>query len=139
MAKGYCTIVPSRGNNLFQGLKKEFGYETARSIFLRAINPKFIQDFKGTLTLDSEGIPTLSSVLNNSFMKKFIGTTKITEVINKKFKPREDTIENYTVALEEAKEFNSNSEYKNDYIALVNTDAEGKLRIVVEEIGRAHV
>ena len=133
MAKGYCTIVPSRGNNLFQGLKKEFGYETARSIFLRAINPKFIQDFKGTLTLDSEGIPTLSSVLNNSFMKKFIGTTKITEVINKKFKPREDTIENYTVALEEAKEFNSNSEYKNDYIALVNTDAEGKLRIVVEE------
>ena len=46
MAKNYCTYVPSKGKSLFRELKKQFGYQTARGIFLRAINPEFIRDFK---------------------------------------------------------------------------------------------
>lgn len=133
MAKNYCTVIPSKGNKLFQDLKKEFGYNTARAIFLRAINPKFIQDFKGTLTLDSEGIPTLNSILANSYMKKFIGVSKIKETLNKKFIPKENTSDNYTKALDEAKAFNTNSEYKENFIAIVDTNDDGNIVVNIEE------
>jgi hypothetical protein len=31
-------------------------------------NPQFMQDFKDTLTLDSEGIPTYSSLISNPYV-----------------------------------------------------------------------
>ena len=67
-----CTYIPSKGENLFRQLKKQHGYEMAIEIFLRAINPKFISDNKNTLSLDTEGVPTLESLMSNKWMKKFI-------------------------------------------------------------------
>ena len=65
MAKNYCTFIPSKGQDLFKGLKKQFGYETARRVFYIALNPNFIKDNGKTLSLNAEGIPTLESLLTN--------------------------------------------------------------------------
>lgn len=120
-----CVYIPSKGANLFRQLKKQFGYELAKNIFLRAINPRFIEDFRKTLSLDAEGIPSFESVMNNSWMKKFIGEARMLESLNV-YKPLEDTIENFNVALEEAYNFNNNGTYEN-YVATVEYTDDGKI------------
>jgi len=120
-----CTYIPSKGANLFRQLKKQFGYELAKDIFLRAISPRFIEDFRKTLSLDAEGIPSFESVMNNSWMKKFIGDTRILESLNT-FKPLEDTLENFNICLEEAYRFNNNDDY-DSYIATVEYTDTGKI------------
>lgn len=120
-----CTYIPSKGANLFRQLKKQFGYELAKDIFLRAISPRFIEDFRKTLSLDTEGVPSFESVMNNSWMKNFIGDVRILESLNT-FKPLEDTLENFNICLEEAYRFNNNSTYDN-YVATVEYTDDGKI------------
>lgn len=120
-----CTYIPSKGANLFRQLKKQFGYELAKNIFLRAISPRFIEDFRKTLSLDAEGIPSFESVMNNSWIKKFIGDARILKSLNT-FKALEDTIENFNICLEEAYRFNNSGEYT-DYIATVEYTDDGKI------------
>lgn len=132
MAKNYCTYVPSKGKNLFRELKKQFGYQTARGIFLRAINPEFIRDFKGTLSLDAEGVPTFESLMNNSFMKEFIGSRRIAEGLNKAYSPTEDTRENYGNLLESAYQFNTTNPQRDDFVATVEYVGDGKINVLVQ-------
>lgn len=132
MAKNYCTYVPSKGKSLFRELKKQFGYQTARGIFLRAINPEFIRDFKGTLSLDAEGVPTFESLMNNSFMKEFIGSRRIAEGLNKAYSPTEDTRENYGNLLESAYQFNTTNPQRDDFVATVEYAGDGKINILVQ-------
>ena len=119
-----CVYIPSKGANLFKQLKKQFGYELATDIFLRAISPRFIEDFRKTLSLDAEGIPSFESVMNNSWIKKFIGDARMLESLNN-YKPLEDTIENFSIALEEAYNFNNSGTYEN-YVATVEYTDDGK-------------
>lgn len=132
MAKNYCTYVPSKGKNLFRELKKQFGYQTARGIFLRAINPEFIRDFKGTLSLDAEGVPTFESLMNNSFMKEFIGSRRIAEGLNKAYSPTEDTRENYGNLLESAYQFNTTNSQRDDFVATVEYVGDGRINVLVQ-------
>lgn len=132
MAKNYCTYVPSKGKSLFRELKKQFGYQTARGIFLRAINPEFIRDFKGTLSLDAEGVPTFESLMNNSFMKEFIGSRRIAEGLNKAYSPTEDTRENYGNLLESAYQFNTTNPQRDDFIATVEYVGDGRINVLVQ-------
>lgn len=132
MAKNYCTYVPSKGKNLFRELKKQFGYQTAKGIFLRAINPEFIRDFKGTLSLDAEGIPTFESLMNNSFMKEFIGSKRIAEGLNKAYSPTEDTRENYGNLLESAYQFNTTNPQRDDFVATVEYVDDGRINVLIQ-------
>lgn len=132
MAKNYCTYVPSKGKSLFRELKKQFGYQTARGIFLRAINPEFIRDFKGTLSLDAEGVPTFESLMNNSFMKEFIGSRRMAEGLNKAYSPAEDTRENYGNLLESAYQFNTTNPQRDDFVATVEYVGDGKINVLVQ-------
>ena len=132
MAKNYCTYVPSKGKSLFRELKKQFGYQTARGIFLKAINPEFIRDFKGTLSLDAEGVPTFESLMNNSFMKEFIGSRRIAEGLNKAYSPTEDTRENYGNLLESAYQFNTTNPQRDDFVATVEYVGDGKINTLVQ-------
>lgn len=132
MAKNYCTYVPSKGKSLFRELKKQFGYQTARGIFLRAINPEFIRDFKGTLSLDAEGVPTFESLMNNSFMKEFIGSRRIAEGLNKAYSPTEDTRENYGNLLESAYQFNTTNPQRDDFVATVEYIGDGRINVLVQ-------
>ena len=128
----YCTFIPSKGEELFKGLKKQFGYKTARSIFLRAINPDFINDYRNTLTLDSEGVPTLNSVLGNSYMKQFIGDTRMIDSLESRYSIMEDTYDNYSTLIGDAYSFNTTSPQRDDYIASVAYTEDGKLRIKIQ-------
>lgn len=132
MTKNYCTYVPSKGKSLFRELKKQFGYQTARGIFLRAINPKFIRDYKGTLSLDAEGVPTFESLMNNSFMKEFIGSRRIAESLNKAYSPTEDTRENYGNLLESTYQFNTTNPQRDDFVATVEYVGDGKINVLVQ-------
>ena len=93
----YCVYQPSIGKDLFKGLKKQFGYDTAREVFLKAINPEFISDYKDSLSLDAEGIPSLESVLSNIYIQKIIGNNRLIKSIQSEYPETEDTINNYTV------------------------------------------
>lgn len=129
MAKNYCTIIPSKGQDLFKGLKKEYGYNIARLVFLQAIHPRFIADHKATLVLDNEGVPTMDSLMSTPYIKNFIGDNVELQALNKKFTAYEDTQANYTVALDEARTFNETGDSK--YIAVVDYTDDGKLKVQV--------
>lgn len=124
-----CVYVPSRGNTLFRELRKQYDYRTARSIFLRAINPKFIEAYKNTLSLDAEGVPTLESLLRNSFMKEFIGLEGIRKAMKGRFPVLEDTRDNYRSLLGSAYQFNTSDPMRDDYVAIVKPLKDGKIGI----------
>lgn len=132
MAKNYCTFIPSKGKTLFKELKKQFGYQTARSIFLRAINPQFISDYKNTLSLDAEGVPTYESLMANPFMKSFIGDKRMAEGLNRAYTPIEDTRDNYGNLLESAYQFNTTNAQRDNFLATVEYVGEGKIGVVIQ-------
>ena len=132
MTKNYCTFIPSKGKDLFGKLKKQFGYQTARSIFLRAINPQFISDYKNTLSLNAEGVPTYDSLMKNQFMKDFIGEKRMIESLNKTYSPLEDTRDNYSNLLESAFQFNTTNSQRDDFLATVEHVGDGKIGVVIQ-------
>lgn len=127
----YCVYQPSIGKDLFKGLKKQFGYDTAREVFLKAINPEFISDYKDSLSLDAEGIPSLESVLSNTYIQKTIGNTKLIKSLQQEYPETEDTINNYTAHLESAYSFNTTSPYRDALIAIVEHTLEDKIRVSI--------
>jgi hypothetical protein len=132
MAKNYCTFVPSKGNKLFRRLKNEFGYPTARSVFLRAINPNFIKDYEGTLSLDAEGVPTYESLMANDFIRKFIGSHRMAWSLSKNYSPVEDTRDNYGNLLETAYQFNNTHPQRDSVIATVEQTEDGKITVLIQ-------
>lgn len=134
MAKNYCTFIPSKGQDLFKGLKKQFGYETARRVFYIALNPNFIKDNGKTLSLDAEGIPTLDSLLSNNYIKKFIGDVRMIQSIESNYSEVEDTMQNYNSMLESAYNFNTSSTHRDSYVATVEQNGNKlKLKINVKD------
>lgn len=134
MAKNYCTFIPSKGQDLFKGLKKQFGYETARRVFYIALNPNFIKDNGKTLSLDAEGIPTLDSLLSNNYIKKFIGDVRMIQSIESSYSEVEDTMQNYNSMLESAYNFNTSSTHRDSYVATVEQNGNKlKLKINVKD------
>lgn len=126
MAKA-CSYAPKKGTKTFYKLKKEFGYDTAWKIYGIAMNPKFQNDFKNSLRLDSEGVPSYDSLINNSAILKYAGK-QVRKALAKNFPIREDTIDNYSLALDDALKFNKENtlndkltavvEYSNDKITV---------------------
>lgn len=127
-----CTYIPSKGTSLFLKLKKLYGYETAKQIFLRAINPRFISDYKETLSLDAEGVPTFESLMSNNWMKSFIGDELILKTLNT-YEAKEDTIDNFNSLLEEARIFNTSSPYRNGFIATIEYTEDSKIVVQISK------
>lgn len=132
MGKRSCVYVPKKGAKQFVELRKIFGYARARDIFLTAIHPDFLNDYKDTLTLDSEGVPTLESILNNPFMKEYIGKEDTRVALEGRFNDRQETRDNYKDLLTEAYNFNTNSESRNDFVAVVEPKGENKIGITLK-------
>jgi hypothetical protein len=125
-----CTYAPKKGADLFYALKKELGYNKAWDVIGIINNPKFKQDFADTLTLDSEGIPTLASVMGNKYIQGFLGIDNTAKMLQREYSAVEDTMSNYKSALEQAKLFNTTSEHKNNFTAVVK-NKDGKLRVTI--------
>lgn len=117
-----CVYIPSIGKDLFQSLKKEYGYEGAKEIFLRAISPEFKEDYKKSLELDEEGVPTMESLLKNSYMKDLMGLEHAKNIISKQYPKRDNNSDNYKLAVMDAYNFNTSNSLKDDYVAVVNVE-----------------
>lgn len=112
-----CTYAPKKGTQTFYKFKKELGYQLAWEIIGIAANPKFQQEFKETLSFDTEGIPTYESLMNNEYIQKYIGDKPLINLAQNEFKSVEDTIDNYYNCLEQAYKFNSEN---NKLMAIVD-------------------
>ena len=128
MAKA-CVYAPKRGTELFYKLKKLYGYDKAWDIYGIAISSRFQNDNKSTLSLDKEGVPSFESLMNNRYIKKFIGKSGEVKNLQQQFNAVEDTIDNYKVALEQAKNFNKNN---TDFISTIEYK-DNKLQVTVAE------
>lgn len=126
---GSCVYVPNKGVKTFYALKKEFGYDLAWKVYGIGINSKFKNDYKDSLSLDAEGVPTFDSLLSNEYIISLLGD-KINKILESKYKPREDTINNYYLTLEDAKKFNKESPYNKYFTALVGYNSEGELSLI---------
>ena len=126
----YCVYKPSKGQPLFAQLKKEFGYDLARTVFLQAINPQFISDYKGTLSLDAEGVPSFSSLMKNDYMKEFIGEKRMSEALTSRYHAVDDTIDNFGTQLELAYQFNAHDDNRDNYVATVEY-VENGIQVIV--------
>lgn len=125
-----CVVSPAKGKDLFRKLKEAFGYNTAYEIFTRVNTQQFISDFKNTLTLDEEGVPTYESVLDNALVQKYLGSGRLIEAADNSYKPVDDTLENYRNLLEEALQFNTTNKDRDKYVATVE-HIDGKIKVVI--------
>lgn len=128
MAKS-CVLAPNRGVKTFKQLKKTLGYNKAWNIYGIAIDSQFQQDYKDSLILDNEGIPSFESLINNPYIKQRLSKQDNINILQDTFQEREDTITNYKTCLEECKNFNK--EHSN-YIAIVENTEKGVRTTILE-------
>lgn len=96
-------------------------------IYQKTKNPQFVREWNPRLQLDDNGEPTLRSLLKNTDLKDTIGQTKILNKLNKdigafkrgtkKILGHKKTPENYHKLASQARRFNANSEYRDEYVA----------------------
>lgn len=128
MAKS-CIYMPSIGAQTFIKLKKELGYEGAKDIFLRALNPEFLRKYRSTLTLDSDGVPTYESLLSNPYIKQHIGHERLRSIDSKQFTPQDNTLASYNHALDAAYQYNLSGPNRNLFVAVVRQDDDDHLSV----------
>lgn len=124
-----CVISPSKGKTLHSTLKKALGYDKATELFLRVISPRFISDYKDTLILDEEGVPTYDSLMANSYVQKFLGKEGTAKVLSNDYKPVEDTRDNYRIQLDSAYAFNTYNNSRDKYVAIVEPVDDNKIKV----------
>ncbi len=129
---GSCVYIPEKGESLFLALREHFDYATTKEIFLKVTNKNFIEDFKGILSFDAEGFPTFESVINNPFVKAFIGNNNIQKVEQSRFKNIENTRANYSRLLIQAYEFNKRNPNRNNFVAVVEEKEDGKIGVTIK-------
>ena len=60
-----CTYAPSTGTDLFYALKKRLGYKKAWEVYGIVMGSKFQNDYGDSLSFDTEGVPSFSSVMKS--------------------------------------------------------------------------
>lgn len=126
-----CSLVPRVGQDTFAKLKREFGYETAYTIFQKITGNDFAKYFGNSVTLDSDGVPTYESIMKLPIIRKFIGQEKLLERLNRNQPVAENTLSNVRTLITKAQEFNNNSDYSNDFVAIVDDSEEQTIRVQI--------
>lgn len=155
-----CAIIPKVKNKngqvvdskLFKSLLSYNGNNRSNAIKLYLItkNPEFMNNWGSNLIMDDNNEPTLSSLLNLPGINKFIPVSKIIDKFNmdlfgKKESPiYEDTRDNYLTLVRKAIDFNSQSELKGNYVALLrkiydNEKSRNSLKIEIESRTKSNV
>ena len=130
-----CTIRPKLGRTQMDTLRRMFGYNVARTVMLKgALNPKFINDYRTSLELDSSGVPTVESLLAIPIVRNnFIGKNRLVESLNKENKAFEDTLDNYNNLLQDAFNFNTKSPYRDSFVANIDYTDDGKIKVNISD------
>lgn len=123
-----CVYAPKRGLDTFYKLRKEFGYDKAWELYGIAINKKFLNDYRDSLSLDAEGVPSFDSLIHNDYIMRVAGSA-ISTLLRKNFPKREDSLDNFYLTLEDAKKFNESNSYNKYFTAVVGYDENDKLTL----------
>lgn len=126
-----CVYIPSRGVETFSKLKKNFGYKTAAVVFNKVLGKDFLDMYKDSLTLDSEGVPTYQSIILNPSVEQYIGAENIIKAMAKEFAVLDNTVDNTSILINKAHEFN-NGEYSDNYVAIVEEVGNNKIAVVIK-------
>lgn len=103
-------------------------------------NPKFKSDYSDVLEYDDSGEVTIKSLIKLN-VSDFIEDSKIIENISNKYNfykegapiITEDTTENYNDAVEKAIDFNTSSDYRDDFVAVVRRTTDRNIYVSVEK------
>ena len=139
MAKS-CAIIPQVRNRrgeivdskLFKDLLSFTSNNRSEAVKLYQItkSQEFIRQTDGKLSFDENGEPTMKSLFNNTTIDSYISEQQVMNKLNKdighykkgsrslNYVP--DTTSNFDSLVERAIKFNNESEFNNDYVALVN-------------------
>ena len=60
-----CVYIPKKGRKTFIELKNRYGYEKSAHIYNIVSRERFINEFRDSLKLDKEGIPTFDSIIKS--------------------------------------------------------------------------
>ncbi len=126
-----CVYIPSKGVDTFLQLKKNFGYKTAAVIFNKVLGKDFLDMYKDSLTLDSEGVPTYQSIILNPSVEQYIGAENIMKSLTREQLTLDNTIENTSVLINRAHDFNQ-GEYSDKYVAIVEEVGDNKISVIVK-------
>lgn len=126
--KNACVISPNKGKTLFRELKNKYGWDKAANIFNRVITEEFINDFRDSLTLDSEGVPTIESLTKLPIIRHFLGEEAVLRELNESQKVVDDTAENTKNLVYEADRLNQEDK---EHIAIVDYAEDGGITIRV--------
>ena len=130
-----CSYIPKRnGKELkeFSKYRKELGYKKAAKIFTQTLSPTFQKDFKKYIHLNEQGVPTYDSVMKIPYIKKKIGAEILKEKDQKKFGVVNDTTKNYKMLLQDAYNYNRNSDNKDSFVAVVVPHGDG-IRVEIRD------
>lgn len=127
----HCVYMPSKGIDTFIKLKKNFGYETAAVIFNKVLGKDFLDMYKDSLTLDSEGVPTYQSIILNPSVEQYIGVDSVMKSLSKEQLTLDNTAENTSILVNKAHEFNQ-GEYSGKYVAIVEEVDDNKISVIIK-------
>lgn len=127
-----CVYLPNKGRETFIKLKKNFGYDIAAVVFNKVTGSDFLDMFKDSLTLDSEGVPTYQSIMRNPLVEEYIGKEIIAKSIQSEQTILDNTVENTAILVNRAHEFNT-GENSDKYVAIVDYAEDGKITIVIKD------
>nr|DAG94161.1 MAG TPA: hypothetical protein [Crassvirales sp.] len=132
-----CAIIPQVRNSknevvssrLFKDLLAYApNRQEATRIYLITKSQDFITNWNPILTLDENGEPTLSSLLKKTNLKSIVGEQKVLTKLNEEIGHYHKTgrtklylnnDENYRMLVQKAIQFNTQSEFREDYVASV--------------------
>lgn len=137
MAKA-CAIIPqvrnkkgeTVGSKLFKDLLSYFdnNRQEATRIYLITKSTNFIQNWNPRLVMDDNNEPTISSLLKKTNLKDVINTQKVLKKLNNdighyhktgRVKLYLNNDKNYRELVQRAIQFNTSSEFREDYVASV--------------------
>lgn len=137
MAKA-CAIIPqvrnkkgeTVGSKLFKDLLSYFdnNRQEATRIYLITKSANFIQNWNPRLVMDDNNEPTISSLLKKTNLKDVINTQKVLKKLNNdighyhktgRVKLYLNNDKNYRELVQRAIQFNTSSEFREDYVASV--------------------
>lgn len=149
-----CTLFPTVRNKnneivqskLFKDLLEYTGNDRQQTVNLYRItkNPSFIERFKDKGSFDENGEPTFKSLLDNTNISKYIPNQNIQNKLNKDigyFKNnkqqinwQDNTTENYNLLVGKAIDFNNNSPYNDNWVAVLEKRQIGNNSIIAVSV-----
>lgn len=129
MAQNACVWVPRKGAHTFKKLKNQFGRNKAAEVFNAVRTIKFLNDFKDSLELDNDGIPTYESIIHNTVVQKHIGLRTIAEVFEKEYVPVSNSYFGVQLLIQDAVTFEKENP---NFVAYVDKVSESQIGLRIE-------